>query len=336
MLPKLTKQIENGQHLDAEQTRSAVDLMMEGQCDESEIKQFLTALHKKGETAEELVGAARSMRDHMNVIQSKRNDLVDTCGTGGGGTGVFNISTAAAIVAAAAGVAVAKHGNRKVTGKSGSADVLVELGVSIDASKETVERCLDEVGLCFCFAPLFHPSVKHVMAVRNQLDHPTIFNLLGPLCNPARTPYQVLGAGRGETQKLLAESLAQLGTTRSFVVHGDDGLGEISNADTTTVYQVEDGNVVEHKWAPADFGLTQSTRAEIEVDSPAKSAAIIQGVIDGKPGAAYDIVIMNAAAAVYVVNPEKSLIECIEICKTAITDGKAQNVLDTLKQLSHE
>ena len=336
MLPKLTKQIENGQHLDAEQTRSAVDLMMEGQCDESEIKQFLTALHEKGETAEELVGAAKSMRDHMNVIQSNRNDLVDTCGTGGGGTGVFNISTAAAIVAAAAGVAVAKHGNRKVTGKSGSADVLVELGVSIDASKETVERCLDEVGLCFCFAPLFHPSVKHVMAVRNQLDHPTIFNLLGPLCNPARTPFQVLGAGRGETQKLLAEALAKLGTTRSFVVHGDDGLGEISNAETTTVYQVENGNVVEHKWAPADFGFTKSTRAEIEVDSPAKSAAIIQGVIDGKPGAAYDIVVMNAAAAVFVVNPEKSLFECVEICKGAIADGKAQNVLNTLKQLSHD
>ena len=336
MLPELTNQIHSGLDLDSENMKSAVDLMMEGQCSDDEIKHFLTGLHQKGETAEELVGAAMSMRTHMNTIQSNRENLVDTCGTGGGGTGVFNISTAAAIVAAAAGISVAKHGNRKVTGKSGSADVLVELGVSIDASKETVEKCLDEIGICFCFAPLFHPSVRHVMAVRNQLDHPTVFNLLGPLCNPARTPFQVLGAGRGETQRLLADALAKLGTKRSFVVHGNDGLGEISNADSTTVFKVEQGEVVESKWKPEDFGKSRSTRAEIEVDSPAKSAAMIHSVLEGEQGPAFDIVVMNAAAAICVVHPEKEIPECVEICQAAIKNNAAIDVLEKLKQVSHQ
>ena len=336
MLPKLTKHIQSGLDLDLEMTKSAVDLMMKGQCSDDEIKHFLTALYQKGETAEELVGAAMSMRTHMNIIQSDRENLVDTCGTGGGGTGVFNISTAAAIVAAATGIAVAKHGNRKVTGKSGSADVLVELGVSIDASKETVERCLDEVGICFCFAPLFHPSVRHVMAVRNQLYHPTIFNLLGPLCNPARTPYQVLGAGRGETQRLLAEALAKLGTKRSYVVHGDDGLGEISNSDSTTVYKIEDGNIVELKWSPEDFGMNRSTRVDIEVDSPVKSATLIRSVLNGEPGPATDIVIMNAAAAVCVVHPDKKLDDCVKICQQAIRENVANELLEKLRQISHQ
>jgi anthranilate phosphoribosyltransferase len=336
MLASLTELIESGQSLGIDETRSAVDMIMRGGCSVTEVKRFLSALHHKGETADELVGAAMSLRDQMNVINSDRTDLVDTCGTGGGGTGIFNVSTAAAIVAAAAGVAVAKHGNRKVTGKSGSADVLVELGVNIDASKEAVERCLDELGICFCFAPLFHPSVRNVMQVRNELPHPTIFNLLGPLCNPARTQYQLLGAGRGETQRLLAEALAKLGTKRSFVVHGDDGLGEITNATSTTVLEINDGQIDTISWSPEDFGKSRSLRSEIEVNSPAQSAMKIRSVLDGKTGPEHDIVVINAAAAIKVVQKEKSFVECVLQCEAAIANKQALMLLDALRKLSRQ
>lgn len=198
--------------LTLDETTEVMDAVMRGQCSEAEMAQLLTALHEKGETVDEVAGAAAALRRHMTPIQSVCTDVLDTCGTGGDGSGTFNISTAAALVIAAAGVPVAKHGNRGMTSKSGSADVLAALGVNIDADVGTVQRCLDELGICFCFAPLMHPSMKHVLAVRRSLDIPTIFNLLGPLCNPARARYQLLGVGRSELRDCLSAALLRLGT----------------------------------------------------------------------------------------------------------------------------
>ena len=210
MLNSYLGRLAAGEDLTLPEMTAVIDLVMQGQCAEGEIALLLTALRAKGETADEIAGAAMAMRKHMTRIRSSRLGLVDTCGTGGDGSGTFNISTAAALVAAAAGVPVAKHGNRSITSRSGSADVLASLGVNIEAPVATVERCLDELGICFCFAPQLHTAMKHVAPVRKKLGVPTIFNLLGPLCNPAGAPFQVLGVGKPELHERLAAVLARL------------------------------------------------------------------------------------------------------------------------------
>jgi anthranilate phosphoribosyltransferase len=272
----------------------------------------------------------------MNPIQTRRENVVDTCGTGGGKSGTFNISTAAAIVAAAAGASVAKHGNRKSTSKTGSADVLVELGVNIECSIETVQKCLDQLGLCFCFAPLFHPSVKHVTGVRRKLTHPTIFNLLGPLCNPASAPFQVLGAGREETRILLAEALALLGTKRSIVVHSRDGLGEISISDLTDVSEVQGKYVTEGTLAPEDFGIVKGNLTMLSASDPAESAEKIQRVLAGHSGPARDVVVANASAALWVSGLCDGMETGAERCSHAIDNGQAAEMLKELAELSNK
>jgi anthranilate phosphoribosyltransferase len=270
----------------------------------------------------------------MQPIRSRREIVVDTCGTGGGNSGTFNISTAAAIVAASAGASVAKHGNRRSTSLTGSADVLVELGVNIECSIETVQKCLDQLGLCFCFAPLFHPSVKHVMAVRRGLSHPTIFNLLGPLCNPANAPFQVLGAGRSETRPLIAEALSLLGTSRSIVVHSRDGLGEISIGDLTDVSEVGGIQVTEGTLSPSDFGMEKNGLMLIQASDPMESAEIIQRVLSGQTGAARDIVVANAAAALWVAGLADSPVRGAERCAAAIDNGQAKEMLKELVSMT--
>src|SRR5262245_39827887 len=222
-----------------------IDQLLLGTVPENEIAVLLTALRAKGETPDEIAGAARAMRRHMTPIRSTRSGLIDTCGTGGVGSELFNISTAAAIVAAAAGVPVAKHGNRSVTSKSGSSDVLAALGVNIDAPVEVVERCVSELGICFCFAPKLHPAMKHVAPVRKNLGFATIFNLLGPLCNPAGATRQLLGVGKRELHQTMAEVLVRLGIDRAVVVHGTDGVGEVSLSAPTEVIEVV-GNDLNH------------------------------------------------------------------------------------------
>jgi anthranilate phosphoribosyltransferase len=313
-----------------------VDSIMNGDCSDSEIKTLLVALHKKGETVDELAGAAASMRKHMTPIRTRRENCVDTCGTGGGSAGTFNISTAAAIVAASAGASVAKHGNRRSTSRTGSADVLQELGVKVECSIETTQKCLDQLGLCFCFAPLFHPSVKHVMKVRKSLDHPTIFNLLGPLCNPANAPYQILGAGRPETRQTIAKALAKLGTERALVVHSRDGLGEISVADTTDVSEVRKTFVTEGTLAASDFRLEKSSLMMIKAGDPKESAEIIQRVLSGHGGAARDIVIANAAAALWISGLSDNLELGAERCATAIDNGQASEMLKDLVEMTNK
>ena len=298
-----------GENLSQSEMTSIIDLVMDGQVSDEQIALLLTALHVKGETADELAGAAASLRKHMTPIRTRHPAVIDTCGTGGSGSKLFNISTTAALVTAAAGVPVAKHGNRAITSRTGSADVLAVLGVNIAADVPLVEKCLDELGICFCFAPLLHPSMKRVAEVRRRLGIPTIFNLLGPLCNPAGAPFQLLGVGRAELCKTIAEALARLGTQHSAVVSGGGGIGEVTIAGPTQVFEVSTGgSIKELSWTPADFGLTTAKSLEpLFVDNAEGSAAVIRRVLAGEVGPARDMVVANAAAALWVAGKTDSL-----------------------------
>jgi anthranilate phosphoribosyltransferase len=319
-----------GDNLSLEETAAAIDDIMQGHWSESQIALLLNGLRLKGETVDEIAGAALAMRRHMAPIASRREGVIDTCGTGGTSSKAFNISTTAAIVAAAAGAPVAKHGNRKVTSNSGSADVLAQLGVNLDAGVECVTACLDELGVCFCFAPLLHAAMRHVAPVRQKLGVRTIFNMLGPLTNPAGAPFQLLGVGRDELRPLLAAALARLGTRRAAVVRGADGLGEVSLAGETRVTEVRDGKLREFVWTPADFGLERASLESIEVAGPEQSAALVREVLAGRPGVARDIVLMNAAAALWVAGRAATLPSGVEQAAAAIDSGAARELLARL------
>jgi anthranilate phosphoribosyltransferase len=247
--------VSGGVDLSMDEMTRAVDSMIAGAWTDEEIALFLNALRQKGETVDEIAGAAAALRRRMTPLHTSRTRLIDTCGTGGDASGTFNISTAAALVTAAAGVPVAKHGNRAITSRSGSAEVLTELGVNILAPVPVIEACLDRLGICFCFAPQFHPSMKRVAAARKMLGVPTIFNLIGPLCNPASAPYQLLGVGRDELRELLSAALRLLGTQRAIIVCGVGGLDEVSLSGTTMVTEIRGHQLHEFGWEPADFGL---------------------------------------------------------------------------------
>jgi anthranilate phosphoribosyltransferase len=332
MIQAAIKIVEAGGDLTIEQMSEVMDRIMDGVCDEDSIARLLIGLHQKGETVAEVAGAAAAMRRHMTPIRSSRPNLIDTCGTGGDGSKTFNISTAAAIVTAAAGVPVAKHGNRGMTSRSGSADVLAALGVNVNADVARVEDCLETLGICFCFAPLLHASMKHVSAVRKRLGTPTIFNILGPLVNPASAPFQLLGVGRADLQPLLAEALLLLGIRRATVVHGADGLDEVTLGGATQVMEVlEDGHLCHFQWQPADFGLEPAERQTMLVSGPEESAAMIRGILEGQKGPPRDIVIMNVAAALWTVGQSSSLVECVQNARNAIDAGAA---IDLLKRLA--
>jgi anthranilate phosphoribosyltransferase len=335
MSQDLLGRVAAGQDLAEADMTAAVDAIMRGIWSESEIALLLTALHHKGETVDELAGAARALRTHMTRIRSTHPHLIDTCGTGGDGSRSFNISTAAALVTAAAGMPVAKHGNRGITSRTGSADVLAELGVNIAANLEQIEACLQQVGICFCFAPLMHPSMKHVADVRRKLGFRTIFNLLGPLCNPADADYQLLGVGRGDLRPLLAASLQRLGTQRAVVASGDDGLDEVSLRGPTRCSLATSTTIRDFTWVPADFGIEcQNDLDSIEVDGPADSAQIIRQVLQGQSGPALEIVVLNAAAALWTAE-RGSPLECAAAAREAIVSGAAAETLERLAEVSN-
>jgi anthranilate phosphoribosyltransferase len=324
-----------GEDLSMDEMAATIDAVVEGRCSSGEMGIFLTALRAKGETSQEVAGAAQALRRHMTPIRSSRPDILDTCGTGGDASGTFNISTAAALVVAAAGVPVAKHGNRAVTSRTGSADALAALGVNVSASVAQVERCLDELGICFCFAPLMHPSMKQVAEVRRQLGFPTIFNLLGPLANPASAPFQVVGVGRSELRPLVAEALQFLGTRRALVVHGEDGLDEVTLAGPTRVTEVTAAGLRNFSWTPSDFGLAPTSLEALQVTGPEDSARVIRGVLAAKEGAARDIVVINAAAALWTAGKAETPSAGTKLAAEAIESGAALALLEKLVELSN-
>ena len=301
-----------------------------GACDDTATASLLVALAMKGETADELATAAAVLREYMTPFHAGRDDHLDTCGTGGDGTATFNISTATALVAAGAGVPVVKHGNRAASSRSGSADVLAALGVLVAGDAGCARRCLDRVGMAFCFAPHFHPALKRVAAVRGRLGVRTMFNWLGPLANPAGAPYQLLGVGCADHLDRLAGALARLGTRHALLVCGRDGLDEVSLSGPTLVREILDGEITAYEWTPADFGLAPCRLDELRVQGPEESAAVIRGVLKGTEGPALRVVLANAAAALLAADRVTTLVEGVERAAAAVVDGRAAWVLDGL------
>jgi anthranilate phosphoribosyltransferase len=289
----------------------------------------------KGETVDEITGCAQAMREKSAHLQTgaSRYDVIDTCGTGGDVRSTFNISTAAAIVTAAAGVKVAKHGNRSVSSHSGSADVLKAMGVNIEASQAAVERCIERVNIGFLFAPLLHPAMKFAIKPRREIGIRTVFNILGPLTNPAGARCQVMGVYDVELVPLVAGVLLELGSKRCFVVHGSDGLDEITTTGRTSVAELADGQVKSYEVAPEDFGLKRAKLEDFVVDSPEQSAAVIADVLQGKPGPRRDIVLINAAAGIAASGAARDIVAGIALAAQAIDSGKAA---DTLHHLIEE
>lgn len=319
-----------GEDVPAEGMQSAISQVMRGEADERLLAALLTALRMKGEAVSEIVGAARAMIECATNIPTHRQGLLDTCGTGGDGLHTFNISTAAALVAAAAGVPVAKHGNRSVSSSSGSADVLEALGVNVQLSPEQVGRCVDEIGIGFCFAPLCHGSMKHAMPVRKLLGFRTLFNLLGPLTNPAGAEYQLLGVSSLGTAEKIASALSQLNRKRAFVVCGAGQLDEISLWGETTVYLIEGNRVIQETWTPQSFGLAECRVEDLKVASATESAHVIRDIFQGEPGPPRDIVTANAAAALFAAEKVKSLEEGVTLAHDALDESRAADLLEQL------
>jgi len=321
---------QRGIDLSADQTSELIDAMLRGEAGDDEVGQLLLALREKGESVSELVGAARAMRRHMTRIPHHHTTLLDTCGTGGSGSGTFNISTAVAIVAAAAGIAVAKHGNRRATSLTGSADVLETLGVKIESDVDVVAERLNSIGICFCFAAKMHPAMRHVVGVRRRLGVNTLFNLLGPLCNPAGATHQLLGTSSMEAQQKVAAAIAELGTTRSFVIHASDGQDEVSLDGVTHIVDVTSQGQSRLDWSPRDFGLLPAGHEALAAADPPTSAAIIRRVLSGEPGPCRDTVLAGAAAALLLVGKAKSLAAGVRQASEAIDSGAASQKLAQL------
>ncbi len=319
-----------GDHLTADHASAVLAEIMEGRTDPVQTGAFLIALRAKGETVPELVGLARTMRGLASPVPTKRHDLVDTCGTGGGPS-TFNVSTTAALVAAGGGCAIAKHGNRSNSSKCGSADLLEALGVNIELEPEQVGRCIDEVGFGFMFAPKHHAAMKHVMPARKALGVRTIFNFLGPLTNPAGANRQLLGVADRRYQETIAEALIGLGSERALVVAAEDGLDELSLAARTRVIEVADGRTSEWFVEPGQFGLAPVDLERVAGGTPEENAAITRKVLAGEPGPHRDLVLLNAAAALYVGGLAADLEEGVVKAGEAIDSGAAAKVLERLQ-----
>ena len=319
----------SGESLTADHATAVLDEVMEGRASEVQTAAFLIALRAKGETVAELVGLARTMRRLAAEVETGRGDLVDTAGTGGGPS-TFNISTAAALVAAGAGCAVAKHGNRSNTSRSGSADLLEALGVGIDLDPPGVARCIEEIGFGFMFAPRHHAAMKHVVPVRKELAVRTIFNFLGPLTNPAGAARQLLGVSDRRYQETIAEALVGLGCERALVVCAEDGLDELSIAGPTRVVEVADGGTEEWFVSPEDVGVEAASLDAIMGASPQENAAVVRGVLGGEAGPAREVVALNAGAAILVGGGADDLASGVERAREVIDSGSAREVLDRL------
>lgn len=331
MFPSLLEQLRRREDLTAIQAAEVMGEIMDGRAEPAQIAGLLMALALKGERPAEIVGFARAMRARSLPLPAAVADVVDTCGTGGDGAETFNVSTAAAIVLAGAGVRVAKHGNRAVSSRAGSADIFEAFGVNLEADSGRVHRALIDVGLTFFFAPMWHPSMRHAGPVRRSLGVRTAFNLLGPLTNPAGATRQVIGVPRPELTELIARALAMLGTERAWVVHGAGGLDELSTLGHTKVSEVRDGRVTAFYVHPSDAGLPVAERSALAGGTGAENAALVGRILDGEKGARRDIVVFNAAAALVVAGRVSSLAEGAAVAAESLDSGRAARSLTGLR-----
>ncbi len=335
IITEYIKLLLEGKDLNFEQATGLLDVIFEGQVSEVQIAAFLTAMRIKGATAAELAGLAKSLRNHAVAVKVDIDNLVDTCGTGGGVIKTSNISTAAAIMAAGAGVYVAKHGNRGITSKCGSADVLEELGVKIDAGAETVAECIKQAHIGFMFAPMFHPAMKHVQPIRKSLGFRTVFNILGPLANPADAQRQVLGVADENLMERIAEALKLLGTRYAMVVHSN-GMDEISIAGVTKIAELKEGQIESCELNPEDFGIALADIEQLKVTDVKMSAKVLRDILSGKEtGPRKDIVILNAAAAIIVSGLANDFESAIRLADASVSDGKALACLEKLIEVSN-
>jgi len=330
MIQQALARLLDGHDLSREEARGVMSSIMNGEATHAQIAGFLIALRAKGETADEIAGCAEAMREHALPVRPRRNDLVDTAGTGGDGARTINISTAAALVAAAAGAGVAKHGNRAVSSACGSADVLEALGFDLDLTAERVAQSIDELGFGFLFAPTHHPAMRHAAPVRSELAARTVFNVLGPLTNPAGARAQVVGVYAPELVRTIAEVLAQLGATRAFVVHGAGGIDELSPSGPNFVCEVVNGDIRARNIDPLEFGLPRCDPAELRGGSPEENAAAIRGVFAGEDGGRRSAILLNAAGAIAAGGHADDLREGLELAREAVDSGAAAARLDAL------
>jgi len=330
MIKEAIAKLLGGEDLSLQEATDVMNAIMSGETTDAQIAGFLVALRTKGETPDEIAGCAQAMRNKVTRIRSEADVLVDTCGTGGDRKGTFNISTAAALVATGAGARVAKHGNRAVSSSSGSADVLKELGVKIDTDPERMSQCLSKVGIAFLYAPLLHGAMKYAIGPRRELAVRTVFNILGPLTNPAGARRQILGVYSEGLVELVAKALMELGSQRALVVHGHDGLDEITTCDTTTVSELRDGKLSRYALDPKDLGVERAKHQDLAVKDAKESAQVVKAVLAGREGPCRDIVLVNAAGALYVAGIGSDLPDALLKAAEAIDTGNASRVLEAL------
>ena len=335
MIQALLARLLDGHDLTRDEARAVMNEIMSGHATPAQIGGFLVALRLKGETADEIAGCAEGMRDHVVPVRPQSRDLVDTAGTGGDGGKTFNISTAAALVAAAAGAHVAKHGNRSISSQTGSADVLEELGFELDLPPERIARSIDELGFGFMFAPTHHPAMRHAAPVRRELAARTVFNVLGPLTNPAGARALMLGVYSPELTRTLADALVQLGAERAYVVHGAGGIDELSPCGPNLVCEVENGSVREYELDPLDLGVERCDPSELRGGDPASNAAALRAVLSGADGGHRSAVVLNAAGGIAAAGHAENLREGIVRAREAIDSGAAAARLDALVEFSN-
>ena len=333
MIQEAIEKVVSGESLNRDEAAAVMNEIMSGEATPSQFGSFVTALRVKGETVEEITGMAQVMREKATRVRVE-GGLVDTCGTGGDASGSFNISTTAAFVAAGSGVKIAKHGNRAMSGSTGSADVLEALGVKIALSPEAVARCIDEIGFGFMFAQGFHPSMRFAAGPRREIGIRTVFNILGPLTNPAGATRQVIGVGDASMAERMALVLDRLGSEKALIVHGSDGMDELTIAGGSTVWLLEGGEVSTYEVTPEEFGLRSAGAESIRVTSPEDSAEIVRGVLSEETGPARDVVLLNAAAALVAADRVTDIASGVALAADAIDSGAAKAKLDALVELS--
>lgn len=334
MIKEALSKVVSGNDLTMAEARDVMTEIMQGQATQAQIGAFLTALRMKGETADEITGCAQAMRESAVRVTPRQGMLVDTCGTGGDSTGTFNISTTVAFVAAGAGLAVAKHGNRSVSSQCGSADLLQALGVNLELNAEQVARCIDEVGIGFLFAPLLHPAMKHAVGPRKEIGLRTIFNILGPLSNPAGAKRQLLGVYDGSLTEVMAEVLRALGAEHAFVVHGADGLDELSVTGSNRISQLRDGRVETYDLDPQQLGLARANIGDLAGGTADDNAAITKALLDGERGPKRDVVLLNTAAVLVAGDKAADFGDALTLAAESIDGGNARRKLDQLVKLT--